>query len=148
MCLVKIKKPTYFTIQHIFANIHGPTAFFSTIHRSHCTISSNFYIYLQYFQQKIFNFSKISGSQTDPKYFDSKKFDTIFHINYIDCVLSFYCPSKKVKLSTAYMEKIFPFLLNGEAKIYRLKRRKKYQAITKHNYEKIPKFNNKKPMKT
>ena len=26
------------------------TAFFGTIHRFHCTISANFYIYLQYFQ--------------------------------------------------------------------------------------------------
>ena len=46
----------------------GFTALFSTIHRSHYTISANFYLYLQYFQQKIFNFSKISGSQTDPKW--------------------------------------------------------------------------------
>ena len=41
------------------------TALFDTIYRSYCTISANFYLYLQYFQQKIFNFSKISGSQTD-----------------------------------------------------------------------------------
>ena len=39
MCLAKIKKPTYFTIQLIFATIYG----------SHCTISANFYLYLQYF---------------------------------------------------------------------------------------------------
>ena len=45
----------------------GLTALFGTIHGSHCTISTNFYLYLQYFQQKIFSFSKISGSQTDPK---------------------------------------------------------------------------------
>ena len=44
----------------------GPTALFSTIHGSHCTISANFYLYLQYFQQKVFNFSKISGFQMDP----------------------------------------------------------------------------------
>ena len=42
------------------------TALFGTIHKSHCTISNNFYLYLQYFQQKIFIFSKISESQTDP----------------------------------------------------------------------------------
>ena len=40
-----------------------PTTLFDTIHRPHCTISVNFYLYLQYFQQKVFNFSKI----TDPK---------------------------------------------------------------------------------
>ena len=42
-----------------------PTVLFGTIHRSYCTISANFYLYKQYFQQKIFSFSKISGSQTD-----------------------------------------------------------------------------------
>jgi len=29
----------------------GFTAPFGTIHGSHCTISTNFYLYLQYFQQ-------------------------------------------------------------------------------------------------
>ena len=43
----------------------GLTALFGTIHGSHYIISANFYIYLQYFQQKIFSFSKISRSQTD-----------------------------------------------------------------------------------
>ena len=45
----------------------GSTALFDTIHESYCTISANFYLYLQYFQQKIFYFSKISEFQTDPK---------------------------------------------------------------------------------
>ena len=40
-------------------------ALFDTIHGSHCTILANFYFYLQYFQQKVFNFNKISKSQTD-----------------------------------------------------------------------------------
>ena len=44
----------------------GPTALFGTIYEYHYTISANFYLYLQYFQQKNFSFSKISGSQTDP----------------------------------------------------------------------------------
>ena len=43
----------------------GLTALFNTIHRLHCTISTNFYFYLQYFQQKKINFNKISESQTD-----------------------------------------------------------------------------------
>ena len=43
----------------------GPTTIFGIIHGSHCTISANFYLYLQYFQQKVFNFSKINESQTD-----------------------------------------------------------------------------------
>ena len=36
---------------------------FVIIYRFHCTISVNFYLYLQYFQQKLFSFNKISGSQ-------------------------------------------------------------------------------------
>ena len=43
------------------------TALFGTIYRSYCTISANFYLYLQYFQQKISSFSKISGFQIDSK---------------------------------------------------------------------------------
>ena len=42
----------------------NPTALFDTIYGFRCTISANFYLYLQYFQQKVFSFSKISGSQT------------------------------------------------------------------------------------
>ena len=36
-----------------------PNAFFDTIYGFHGTISANFYLYLQYFQQKIFSFSKM-----------------------------------------------------------------------------------------
>ena len=35
----------------------GITAHFGIIHESYSTISANFYLYLQYFQQKVFNFS-------------------------------------------------------------------------------------------
>ena len=45
-----------------------PTALFDAIHESHFTILTNFYLYLPYFQQKNFNFNKISGFQTDPTY--------------------------------------------------------------------------------
>ena len=38
---------------------------FGITYRFHCTISVNFYLYLQYFQQKVFSFSKISGLQID-----------------------------------------------------------------------------------
>ena len=47
----------------------GPIALFDTIHGSYFTILANFYLHLQYFQQKVFSFSKINGSQTDPKGF-------------------------------------------------------------------------------
>ena len=50
----------------------GLIALFDTIYESHCTISVNFYLYLQYFQQKVFNFSKISGFQTNPQYNNTK----------------------------------------------------------------------------
>ena len=43
-------------------------AFFGTIHGPYCTILINFYLYLQYFQLKVFSFNKISGFQTDLKY--------------------------------------------------------------------------------
>ena len=63
---MQIKKPNYYTIQLIFLLFMDPTSFFGTIRRSYCTISVNFYLYQQYFQQKNFSFSKLSGSQTDP----------------------------------------------------------------------------------
>ena len=43
----------------------GSTVLFGTIYRSHYIILANFYFYLQYFQQKNFNFIKISEFQTD-----------------------------------------------------------------------------------
>ena len=51
----------------------GHTILFDTIHKSHCTISINLYLYLLYFQQKVFNFSKISRSQT----YDSGTYDSL-----------------------------------------------------------------------
>ena len=47
----------------------GFITLFDINHRPHCTISINFYLYLSYFHQWIFNFSKISGIQTHPRYF-------------------------------------------------------------------------------
>ena len=43
------------------------TALFDTIHGLHCIISAKFYLCLLYFQQKNFNFDKISGSQMNTK---------------------------------------------------------------------------------
>ena len=51
----------------------GLTALFDTIHRSHCIVSTNFYLYLQYFQQKFSSFSKINESQMDLKYLPSSQ---------------------------------------------------------------------------
>ena len=45
----------------------SPTVLYGTIYRSHCILSTNFYLCLQYFQQKIFNFSKINRFQTNMK---------------------------------------------------------------------------------
>ena len=47
----------------------GLTTLFGTTYRSYYTISANFYLYLQCFQQKNFSFSKISGSRTEPLLF-------------------------------------------------------------------------------
>ena len=44
-----IKIINYFIIHLIFVTIHRSTVLFSTIYWSHCTISTNFYFYLQYF---------------------------------------------------------------------------------------------------
>ena len=54
----------YYSV-YFFLLFMGPITFFGTIYRFHCTISTNFYLYLQYFQQKVFSFSKISGFQID-----------------------------------------------------------------------------------
>ena len=63
----------------------NPIALFGIINRSHCTISANFYLYLQYFQQKVFSFSKISGPQTDPKLHNIiEKFSNEFLLNQIN----------------------------------------------------------------
>ena len=60
---LELKKSTYFTI------INRSQYSFDTIHRSYYIISVNFYFYLQYIQQKVFNFSKISKSQTYHYYY-------------------------------------------------------------------------------
>ena len=44
--ILQIKKSTYFIIQLILLLFMGPTALFSIIYGSHCTISANFYFYL------------------------------------------------------------------------------------------------------
>ena len=56
VCLAKIKKPAYFTIQLIFVTIHRHHCTLWYYNGFHYTISANFYFYLQYFQQKKFQF--------------------------------------------------------------------------------------------
>ena len=46
-----MKNKNYFIIQFIFAIIPGPIALFGTIYGFHYIILTNFYLYLQYFQQ-------------------------------------------------------------------------------------------------
>ena len=66
VCLAKIKKNQLILLFNLFLLLFkGLIILFDTIHISHYIISTNFYLYLQYFQQKVFNFSKISGSQID-----------------------------------------------------------------------------------
>ena len=73
--------------QFIFATIHGPHALFGTIFEYHYTISVNVYLYLRYFQQKIFSFSKISGCQKDAKL-------SLF-LTHLICLKLIFCPSFK-----------------------------------------------------
>ena len=47
---VLIKKENYFTIQLIFTSIYGVHYTFWLYSWLHCTMSTNFYLYLQYFQ--------------------------------------------------------------------------------------------------
>ena len=67
----------------------GSTALFDTIYRSYYIILANFYFYLQYFQQKNFNFSKISRFQTHPQcVFGMMKFASIFYYSSYFCYYS------------------------------------------------------------
>ena len=76
------------------------TTLFGTIHGSHYTILANFYLYLQYLQQKIFNFNKISQSQIDLDKSPKKKFTSLPRgsIPYYECMLS---PTHKLVGPTA-----------------------------------------------
>ena len=96
VCLAKIKKPTYFTIQLILLLFMGPIALFSTVHRSHYTISVNFYLYLQYFQPKVFIFNKISRSQIDLKTSDIQDLQACKLI--VELNNGFYGPKGPIKL--------------------------------------------------
>ena len=65
------------------------TLLFITIHGSHCTISVNFYLYLQLFQQNIFSFSKINRSQIDLECaFDMLNFVSLFYYSTYFCYYS------------------------------------------------------------
>jgi len=65
-CLARLFLRTYLTIWLIFVTIHEFHCIFGTIYKFYYIILANFYIYLQYFQQKKFSFNKKSKSQTDP----------------------------------------------------------------------------------
>ena len=69
MCVsLQLKKSAYFSIQLIFTTIYELHCTFDTSHEFHYTISANFYLYLQYFQQNAFSFSKISDLKQTLKY--------------------------------------------------------------------------------
>ena len=52
---------------------------FNTIYGYHCIILNNFYLYLLYFQQKVFNFNQISRFQTGPNLNTRIKENLIFN---------------------------------------------------------------------
>ena len=47
------------------------TALFGTIYGLHFSILTNFYLYLQYFQKEVFNFTKIRGIQTHHQIYEA-----------------------------------------------------------------------------
>ena len=58
MCLAWLNFANFFYYSTLFLLLFmGPTALFCTIHGFHCTILTNVYFYLQYFQQKVFSFN-------------------------------------------------------------------------------------------
>ena len=57
---------------------------------THCTISANFYFYLQYFHLKVFNFSKISDFQIDTKFVINFFFGTLSLELCIFCIVVGY----------------------------------------------------------
>jgi len=73
-----------------------------------CTISANFYIYLLYFQQKIFNFSKISASQIDPS--STVSFDPSPFVSWVFFKDLDYCFTHKIFLSLFFSFFLFKWL--------------------------------------
>ena len=53
VCLAKIKSQLILLFSLFLLLFMGPIALFGTIHEFHYTILVNFYLYLQYFQQKV-----------------------------------------------------------------------------------------------
>ena len=68
VCLEKLFLASLFYYSAYFCYYLWAHCTFDTIHRSHCIILANFYLHLQYFQQKVFSFNKISRSQINPSY--------------------------------------------------------------------------------
>ena len=73
VCLAQNLKSQLILLFSLFLLLFmSPIALFGTIHGSHCTILANFYLYLQYFQQNVFNFNKINESQKDLNLFSNE----------------------------------------------------------------------------
>ena len=85
LCVCSKLKSQFILLFNLFFLLFlSSTAFFGTIHESYYTISVNFYLYLQYFQQKNFSFNKISKSQTNPYiYIYIYQLSSIYSTNYI-----------------------------------------------------------------
>ena len=59
----KLKSQFILLFSLFFLLFTNSIVLFDIIHKFYCTISTNFYLYLQYFQQKVLNFNKINGLQ-------------------------------------------------------------------------------------
>ena len=89
----KLFLTTYFTIRFIFATFIDLTALFGIIYRFSCIILVNFYLHLQHFQQKNFNFNKISKSPMDPKCMFGKNYFCQFILLFSLFLLLFMGPT-------------------------------------------------------
>ena len=68
VCLVKIKSLAYFTTQFIFTTIYGSYDIFLVLFIGFTVLFQLTFTFIySTFNKKVFNFSKISGSQIDPK---------------------------------------------------------------------------------
>ena len=107
----KLFLPVYFTIRLIFAIFIDLTALFGIIHRFYCIILVNFYLHLQHFQQKNFNFNKISKSPMDPKCMFGKN-------NFCQFILLFSLFLLLFMSSTAFFGTIYRFYCTISANFY------------------------------
>ena len=115
----------------------GPTTLFGTIYESYYTISANFYLYLRYFPQKVFNFNKINGFQTDPKYLFSPHFMLVYSHVLLDMKITVIIRSRGARASSTLMWVVpiqFQYLIIFSSKTMCLYLYIMYLFLEQYNY--------------